>query len=51
MNKTCKPRINNIASQCINQNNKTKKNIVLLKSTQLESFYYIENIKHILKML
>jgi hypothetical protein len=30
---------------------KLKKNIVLLKSTQLESFYYIKNIKHILKIL
>ena len=32
MKKTCKPRINIIVSQCINQINKTKKtNVVLSK--------------------
>ena len=31
MNKTCKSRINNIASQCINQNNKTKKKHCFIK--------------------
>jgi acyl carrier protein phosphodiesterase len=52
MNKPYKPRIENIASQCINQTNKTKKtNTVLSKPTWLESYYYIRKIKHILKML